>query len=203
MYKPNIIMSDNQGFEDILYGAPSREISKYLSTKMSEVAGFITEKSKRFFNRSKEMFNEFSSEAARKRITDRMLINNSSLSNDVLSIIRVDDINNLCNVNRRYLMANPELYELKRKGRISGFDGAYEDVDKYNTNAYFKRDYIRARDGLVRISKDKDSLEYIYTISEGIDRLTLSEQNIISRNWKTATSLLKDDIDITSNDSTI
>ena len=53
MYRPNIIMSDNQGFEDILYGAPSREISKYLSTKMSEAAGYITAKSKNFFNKTK------------------------------------------------------------------------------------------------------------------------------------------------------
>ena len=72
MYRPNIIMSDNQGFEDILYGAPSREISKYLSTKMSEAAGYITAKSKNFFNKTKQLFNEFSSEAARKRITDRI-----------------------------------------------------------------------------------------------------------------------------------
>lgn len=203
MYRPNIIMSDNQGFEDILYGAPSREISKYLSTKMSEAAGYITAKSKNFFNKTKQLFNEFSSEAARKRITDRMLLNNASLSTDILSVITSDDYSNICNVNRRYLMANPELYELKRKGRINGFDGAYEDIDKHVTNAYFKRDYLRARDGLVKINKKEDSLEYTTMIADGLDRLTLSEQSTINRNWKTALRLLKNDIDITSNENTI
>lgn len=203
MYRPNIITSDNQEFEDIIFGAPSREISKYLQSKMSDAARFITDKSKSFFRKSQQMFEEFSSESARKRITDRMLINNSTLNVNMLSVITVDDINNVCNINRRYLMANPELYQLKKKGRISGFDGAYEDMDKYNTNPYFKRDFLRAKDGLVRIVKDKEHLEYITTISDGIDRLTLSEQNVINRNWKTALRLLKEDIDITTNENTI
>lgn len=203
MYRPNIITSDNQEFEDIIFGAPSREISKYLQSKMSDAARFITDKSKSFFRKSQQMFEEFSSESARKRITDRMLINNSTLNVNMLSVITVDDINNVCNINRRYLMANPELYQLKKKGRISGFDGAYEDMDKYNTNPYFKRDFLRAKDGLVRIVKDKEHLEYITTIADGIDRLTLSEQNVINRNWKTALRLLKEDIDITTNENTI
>ncbi len=203
MYRPNIITSDNQEFEDIIFGAPSREISKYLQSKMSDAARFITDKSKSFFRKSQQMFEEFSSESARKRITDRMLINNSTLNVNMLSVITVDDINNVCNINRRYLMANPELYQLKKKGRISGFDGAYEDMDKYNTNPYFKRDFLRAKDGLVRIVKDKEHLEYITTIADGIDRLTLSEQNVINRNWKTALKLLKEDIDITTNENTI
>lgn len=203
MYRPNIITSDNQDFEDIIFGAPSREISKYLQSKMSDAARFITDKSKSFFRKSQQMFEEFSSESARKRITDRMLINNSTLNVNMLSVITVDDINNVCNINRRYLMANPELYQLKKKGRISGFDGAYEDMDKYNTNPYFKRDFLRAKDGLVRIVKDKEHLEYITTIADGIDRLTLSEQNVINRNWKTALRLLKEDIDITTNENTI
>ena len=202
MYRPNIITSDNQEFEDIIFGAPSREISKYLQSKMSDAARFITDKSKSFFRKSQQMFEEFSSESARKRITDRMLIN-STLNVNMLSVITVDDINNVCNINRRYLMANPELYQLKKKGRISGFDGAYEDMDKYNTNPYFKRDFLRAKDGLVRIVKDKEHLEYITTIADGIDRLTLSEQNVINRNWKTALKLLKEDIDITTNENTI
>ena len=203
MYRPNIITSDNQEFEDIIFGAPSREISKYLQSKMSDAARFITDKSKSFFRKSQQMFEEFSSESARKRITDRMLINNSTLNVNMLSVITVDDINNVCNINRRYLMANPELSQLKKKGRISGFDGAYEDMDKYNTNPYFKRDFLRAKDGLVRIVKDKEHLEYITTIADGIDRLTLSEQNVINRNWKTALRLLKEDIDITTNENTI
>ena len=76
-------------------------------------------------------------------------------------------------------------------------------MDKYNTNPYFKRDFLRAKDGLVRIVKDKEHLEYITTIADGIDRLTLSEQNVINRNWKTALRLLKEDIDITTNENTI
>lgn len=198
-YRPNIIMSDNQAFEDIIYGAPSREISRYLSEKINAVSSYITERTKTFFNRSKELYNEMSSERARKRISDRMLINNASLSSNSISLMTRENYTaHLGNYNRRYLMSNPELYSLKQKGRINGFNGAYEDIDKHNNNAYFKRDYLRASSGLLRKVKDNDeSLQFITTVKDEFNDLAFSEQVMIKRNWDLANRLLIDDIDIT------
>lgn len=198
-YRPNIIMSDSQTFEDIIYGAPSRELSRYLSEKMSTVSNYITEKTQSFFNRSRELYNEMSSEKARKRISDRMLINNASLSNNNISLMtREDYSNNLGNYNRRYLMVNPELYSLKKKNRINGFSGAYEDIDKHNDNVYFKRDYLSASRGLLRkVENNDESLQFITTVKDEFKDLSFSEQVMIKRNWQLSNKLLIDDIDIT------
>lgn len=198
-YKPNIIVSDNQTFEDIIYGAPSRELSRYLSEKMSMVSSFITDKTRTFFNRSRELYNEMSSEKARKRISDRMMINNASLSsNDISLMTRENYSAHLGNYNRRYLMANPELFNLKRKNRISGFSGAYENIDKHVEDPYWKRDYLRASSGLLRkVNNNDDSLQFITTVRDEFNDLALSEQVMIRRNWDLANRLLVDDLDIT------
>lgn len=197
-YRPNVIVSDSQAFEDIIYGAPSRELSKYLSEKMSAVANFITDKTRTFFNRSKELYNEMSSERARKRISDRMMINNASLSSNNISLMTRENYSaHLGNYNRRYLMANPELFNLKRKKRINGFNGAYEDVDKHVENPYWKRDYLRASSGLLRKVENSESIQFITTVKDEFNDLAFSEQIMIKRNWDTANRLLIDDIDIT------
>lgn len=198
-YRPNIIKSDNQAFEDIIYGAPSRELSKYLSEKMSVVSNFITEKTRSFFNRSKELYNEMSSERARKRISDRIMVNNVSLSSNSISLITRENYSaHLGNYNRRYLMANPELYNLNKKKRISGFNGAYENVDKHVEDPYWKRDYLRASSGLLRkVDNNNDSIQFITTVRDEFNDLAFSEQVMIKRNWSAANRLLVDDIDIT------
>lgn len=197
-YKPNVIMADDQTFEDVIYGAPSKELSRYLSEKITQASNFITDKTRTFYKRSLEIYNQMSGDKARKRIADRMLINNASLSNEIIS--RIDkDASNIGNLNRRYLMANPELYNLKRKGRINGFESAYEDIDRHVQNPYWKRDYLSASDGLVKIESATNKLQYT-TIVKDDNELAFSQQVIINRNWELANRLLVDDIDITSID---
>jgi len=194
--QPLIIKESSQGFEDIIYGAPSRALSNYMADKLSHISGFLNEKTKGFIDRSRELYNQFSSDAARKRISDKILNNNISLSRDSITLLTESNYKNINNVNRRYLMVNPDIYTNHKKGRLSGYSGVYEDVDRYETDVYWKRDYLRVMNGMVTTNSNEERTKYITMCGED-DNLMFSEQLVILKNWEFANKMLTEDIDIT------
>lgn len=194
--RPLIIRESNQGFEDIIYGAPSRALSSYMAEKLSHISGFLNEKTKNFISRSTELYNQFSSDSARRRISDKILNNNISLSRDSITSLTESNYRNINNINRRYLMVNPEIYTNYKKGRVSGYSGAYEDRDRYEEDVYWKRDYLRVMSGVVTSNENEERTKYI-TICGEEEPLVFSEQLVIMKNWKFASRMLAEDIDIT------
>ena len=196
MYKPNIIRGDAQAFEDIIYGPPQQHLAQYIGASMKTLSGYITDKTRSFFNNAQSIYNQFTGEQARQRIYRNILNNNIYISGDTLSLITEDNYSNLSNVNKRYLMVDPELFKMKLKNTIGAFGDVYEDRDSYLTDVHWKRDYLEVERGLVQFKDDKA----IYTTTaDNNSNLTLSEQLIIKNNWAVAKRLMADDIDITEN----
>lgn len=196
MYKPNIIRGDVQVFEDIIYGPPQQYLAQYIGASMKSLGSFITERTRTFFNNAQSIYNQFTGEQARQRIYRNVLNNNIYISGDTLSLITEDNYNNLSNVNKRYLMVDPELFKMKLKNTIGAFGDVYEDRDSYVTDPYWKRDYLEVERGMIQFKDDKA----VYTTTvDNNSNLTLSEQLIIKNNWAVAKKLMADDIDITEN----
>lgn len=196
MYKPNIIRGDSQAFEDIIYGPPQQHLAQYIGASMKTLSGYITDKTRSFFNNAQSIYNQFTGEQARQRIYRNILNNNIYISGDTLSLITEDNYSNLSNVNKRYLMVDPELFKMKLKNTIGAFGDVYEDRDSYLTDVHWKRDYLEVERGLIQFKDDKA----IYTTTaDNNSNLTLSEQLIIKNNWAVAKRLMADDIDITEN----
>ena len=187
MYKPNIIMGDAQAFEDIVYGHPTNNLANYIGASMRALGSYITDRSRDFFSNANRVYQQFTGEQARPRIY---------ISDDTLSLMTEDNYNNLSNINKRYLMVDPEIYRMKEKGSIGAFDNVYEDRDSYVTDVYWKRDYLEVNSGLVYIEDDK--AKYSSTLVND-HNLSFSEQLIIKNNWAVAKKLMADDIDVTEN----
>lgn len=196
MYKPNIISGDAQAFEDIIYGPPNQQLASYIGASMKSLGSYITDRTRSFFNNANSIYQQFTGEAARQRIYRNILNNNIYISGDTLSLITEDTYNNLSNVNKRYLMVDPELFKMKLKNTIGAFGGVYEDRDSYVVDVHWKRDYLEVERGMIQFKDDKA----VYTTTVDNDsNLTLSEQLIIKNNWAVAKRLMADDIDITEN----
>ena len=196
MYKPNIIMGDAQAFEDIVYGPPTNNLANYIGASMRALGSYITDRSRDFFSNANRVYQQFTGEQARHRIYKNILNNSIYLSGDTLSLMTEDNYNNLSNINKRYLMVDPEIYRMKEKDSIGAFDGVYEDRDSYVTDVYWKRDYLEVNSGLVYIEDDK--AKYSSTLVND-HNLCFSEQLIIKNNWAVAKKLMADDIDVTEN----
>lgn len=196
MYKPNIISGDAQAFEDIIYGPPNQQLASYIGASMKSLGSYITDRTRSFFNSANSIYQQFTGETARQRIYRNILNNNIYISGDTLSLITEDTYNNLSNVNKRYLMVDPELFKMKLKNTIGAFGGVYEDRDSYVVDVHWKRDYLEVERGMIQFKDDKA----VYTTTVDNDsNLTLSEQLIIKNNWAVAKRLMADDIDITEN----
>ena len=196
MYKPNIISGDAQAFEDIIYGPPNQQLARYIGASMKSLGSYITDRTRSFFNNANSIYQQFTGETARQRIYRNILNNNIYISGDTLSLITEDTYNNLSNVNKRYLMVDPELFKMKLKNTIGAFGGVYEDRDSYVVDVHWKRDYLEVERGMIQFKDDKA----VYTTTVDNDsNLTLSEQLIIKNNWAVAKRLMADDIDITEN----
>lgn len=193
-YKPNIISGGSQMFEDILYGPPDLQLSRYINDSMKAMSGYITDKTSTFFSKARSVYEQFTGEAARQRIYNNILSNNVHFTENMLSLVTEDNYTNISNMNRRFLMVCPEIFTNKQKEIMSGFSGAYEDRDPYVTDVYFKRDYMEAVRGIINF--DDGEMKYITTL-ENDSNLTFAEQIIIKKNWQVGLKMLAEDIDVT------
>lgn len=193
-YKPTIINGGAQMFEDILYGPPNLQLSRYIGDSMKSMSGYITDATRDFFSKAKGVYEQFTGETARQRIYNNILSNNVHFADDMLSLVTENNYTNVSNMNRRFLMVCPEIFNNKQKEIMSGFSGAYDDRDPYVLDPYFKRDYMEVERGIVKFSDGE--MKYTTTL-ENDSNLTFAEQIIIKKNWQVALKMLAEDIDIT------
>ena len=115
---------------------------------------------------------------------------------DVIYRLNESTIHNPGFLMRRYILAEPTIYEKYENNRCVGYDGEWYNPDPYEKDPYMREDYLRVVDGLIRYDKEDQPFVTFFS-SDLTDPLTVKERLTIQNAWDIISKKLAEGIDPT------
>ena len=101
---------------------------------------------------------------------------------DVIYRLNETTIHNPGFLMRRYVMAEPTIYEKYENNRCVGYNDEWFNPDPYEKDPYMREDYLRVVDGLIRYDEDDNPFTTFFS-SDLSKPLTVKEKFIIQDAW--------------------
>ena len=168
--------------------------TNYIKQNAASVLNTISNRGGAFVNNIKHMYNVVNDNSAVARAKDLLTLNANVIVDDRITNITKSNIFNAGMLNKRYIMANPDIFDMYTNNRCNGYDDIWLNTDVV-TDPYDRSDYLRAMDGVYQFEKDGARIIRVYEEEE--EKLTVTEKFVISDMWDVAMGLVKEGIDPT------
>jgi len=168
--------------------------TNYIRQNAASVINTISDRGSAFVNNVKHMFNVVNDNSAVARAKDLLTLNANVIVNDRITNVTNSNIFNTGMLNKRYIMANPTVFDMYNNNRCNGYDDIWLNTDTTN-EPYDRSDYLRAMDGVYQFEDDGVRISRIYEEDE--ERLTVTEKFVIGDMWDVAMGLIEEGIDPT------
>ena len=192
----NVSSGGADGFDAIIYGAPSKNTLDYLQSNISEVYNAVGQAGAAFVDKAKGIYDRFNSSQALHNMKSLIYSAGTHVNGNVILPL---DINNPYNINdagKRYMMINPVIHELNTRQQISAYDDNYFSIEKSFDNLEENIDYMDVMNGA-----NEDVLTfYTYGDVEGHEPLDDFDQMTVRDSWDDAEYWIEKGIDPTSED---
>lgn len=152
----NITVHDTgaQGFNALLYATPSRALIDYIGENVSAAMAATNRFSQSFLNTVGNIFQTHGSEASVNE--SKLLLNRmgSSFRDDIIYSVPLEQLGSANLLMQHYIMANPYIGNLDKKGMCHGFADTYINLEP-NTYGENTMLYQNVMDGVHDMDKDK------------------------------------------------
>lgn len=193
-----VIDGGDASFNAIMYGAPRQDMVDYCQSTINDVRDRVGDAGKSFYNKAVNTFNSFNNNAvinAARAVVSKAHIDTNE---EIIHYLDRDSIGNAKHIMQRYVMVQPDLFDLNRDQMCSSYEGEYYDRYPYVKKVEDHNDYRRATDGMLQHTKKGDA--FIKYFSDEEDKLNTFEQFDIARTWDTVLRLIADGKDPSSPD---
>lgn len=178
----------------LLYGAPSERTRNYFQNELNTLSSVLTP-NHWAVDTFKNAYDHYYSQQAVDEAQMHLSQSASQFRDDIIHSISYDKYTpNL--LTQRYIMACPEVWDLKMKGLSNDFNMQYRDPEPWVKDIYWRNDYIDIMDGVLTFDKEGNGY-YVNYVREETSMLSKVEKDIIYNNWMVVRDLLANDEDPT------
>jgi len=195
--KARIISGGKDAFAALVYPPPSQQMVQYVNERLSNVMNTASNYSNQFIDDLKSLYNRYGSAQAINNSKALMYQAGTHLSEDVIMPYSVDNLGDANLIMQRYIMSNPVISELDRKGLCFGFADTYINLEP-DTYGEERLDYQTVMDGVYDITKDTIKRYYRTDMSEF--RMPELDRQIILDTWDNIAISIMNSIDPTDPD---
>lgn len=189
-------MTADMAFKNVLYGTPTASTIDFFRSQTEKLVNSGVNFSQWVVDGARNIFNSFYSNDAIRQSQELLRKTGRHFREDVLHEVRVDDYHpNL--MTAQYIMACPEIWELRAKGLSGDFGNTYFDNEPEIQNIEWRKDYYNTINGILRFEGDGSGYVEHYH-GEEVETLDLEDQVLILDNWKVAKRMLGMGLDPTS-----
>lgn len=187
----------SSGFDALLYRPPGRELIDYISHNVSSVLTATNKFGERFVNNVKSLFDRFGSERSVNESKLLLQQMSNSFRDDVIHRVAYEDLGNANLMMQHYIMANPMLGELSRKGMCHGYADTYINFEKdtYGENTML---YQNVMDGVHDV--ENDTLKFYHHTEMPEDGFSAMDKISVLDTWDNVVKSIFDGIDPTDPD---
>lgn len=195
----NIYFGSNASSAALMYEPISRDLGDWLSESSSRVLSQLSDRARDFFDRSsryRERIGFDRAMAMRDQIkrTAQRLINDED---DLRFLTDLLDFQLAKPKMRRYLMADPEIRQMYREKRLSGWENAVEDDPTLPVNEV--PEYQHLMQGVIVGEKYSYISNELLGLYEEHEPLTISDRADVMLSWDRMKAIIKyDKLDPTS-----
>lgn len=181
-------------FDALAYGESHPGTVEFLRNQYDNVAGLITDAGRAFFDRSRQTFEHFNSNAAlnfARKVVQKLA--GSDISVDRISFLSdLQQLQKATLTMQRWNMANPVIRQRYLDQRLDGYSDTYINIHGTDIG-WYHYDYRRAVEGLGWTDKEGHEhwTQFDDELLDGDRRLMLSEQVDIKDTWSIQNALLK------------
>lgn len=172
-------------FDSLSTGGMSDRDRKFLSDRIEERAGRVSETGRRFYERAKQVYNEFNADNIRRglRALKRKIEHRWDSDIDIRPIRTIGGFQQAGLTGQRWSMANIQLRHLVHKGRAEGWADTYVDAQP-NEIGHQHRDYQLVMQGTA-VTDQEDNTHFVTYLDVIDDPETLEhdEQLDIQESW--------------------
>lgn len=180
-------ISGDRMVDYLLYGAPSEKTRNYFQRELSNFSQVMAPDHWALTN-FQNVYNSFYSQDAVD--TAQNILRKSSLHfrEDILHEVHYDNYKpNL--MTRQYIMACPEVWNLRMKGLSNDFDMQYKDTQPDVKDIHWREDYINVMDGILVTTSDEDGY-YEHYDREEINILNIYDRLVVLHNWEVVRDII-------------
>lgn len=195
-----VTASGDTGFNALVYQQPNSGIIEYLQNSIGNAATKLGSAGSAFVNMANQRFEKFNSDSvitAAKAIASRL---DGHLNPNVITAYSDDNIFNATPIMRRYIMVQPNMWELNSNQACSAFDGMYQDIDPEVTSVEDHTLYKRVVNDMLEFDEDGNGQFVSYTDCNEEEDLHFMDQLSIKDTWDTVSNLIAEGIDPSSQD---
>lgn len=184
----------SDAFDALAFGEKHPSTVDFLRNQYEQVSGLITEAGRAFFDRSRQTFEHFNSNAAIDfaRTAINKLVGGAIGIDRVSYLSDLEQLQKATAVMQRWLMANPVVRERYLDQRLDGYSDTYANIHGLDVG-WHHYDYRIATQGLGWCDDEDHEhwTQYEDELREGDRHLTLGEQVDIRDSWAVMNLLLK------------
>lgn len=187
MIPVNVIHApDINTFDYLLFPEQHQNNASYVQQQFEQFSTTLTEAGKRFMENAKAVYQQIvESDAANLA---RLAIRNAKAlfqSNHILPLLDIDALQTAAPLMQRYIMAQPDIRQMRYENRCDGFSDTYVDIEpgKIGESHY---DYRRVLNEMVQEVGDGESwkvVSYAEDLNQEDRELTLDEKVCILNTW--------------------
>ena len=186
-----VTSADDDALSASMHGLISRNDLEYLRDRAARTFGSGSRFSE-YTARAFEILDGFDLESLKigvERIRRRFSRSEENYADEILEMLDLDAFRDARPKQRRFIMANPRLVNLKRRGLISGYDGLYSDEEP-DTIPELRMDYLIATTGMIRYDEDQGGVDEVWTThlraldTYGEQELSHYEKVIVTQGWE-------------------
>ena len=173
----------DQGFMEVL-----KNNYQNFMNRMGEIGG-------NFVNMVSDRFNYIVNNDIVANTKRLLTMNEHIVDNNIIHSVNEDNIGRAGYMMRRYIMAEPTVYNLYAKNRCSGYDDEWYDPEPEIKNPYWRDDYLNAVDQVMQWDGNGDGYVIEYLAND--NPLTHYERVVVSNTWDLLKNMIANDIDPT------
>jgi len=193
-----VVSGGDTALRALMYKPLTETARAYISDKIDMATTAIGNYGGGFIDQVKSVYNTFNSDAAINAAKSLLYNANSHLDQTAIYGITPEYIPQANLTMQRYIMAQPDIYNMYRDNMVNGFEETFVDTDEFEDPTH-REDYRVVMNGSIK--EFEDGTPYITTYNDvyedGSETIDMYEKFAVMKTWDSAMSLLADGIDPT------
>lgn len=170
-------------------------VMDYLKENVSNFYNGVVTQSSMFADKVKNIYGDMTNNSMFMKAKSILANSNTFVKDDIIQVRDRESIFTSGMENRRYIMAQPKLYNMYKNNRVDGWMDMWLDKEP-DVEPEYRNDYRNVMDGLGVFTEH--GMEVTTYSSDDDTELSLEEKWIVRDLWDVAMNLVDDDIDPTN-----
>lgn len=181
-------LSGDQMVDYLLYGAPKQETVSFFQKSLDRIMTAGSRVSQWAIDSSKQYFDRFYSNDAILSAQNFLRSTASQCRDDVIHVV-THDLYKPNLMTQQYIMACPEVWDLRLKGMSNDFGMKYYDLDPEEKDIGWRKDFAMVDQGMVHHLDDGCKIT-TYSFDDDREKISSEDQFTIQDNWRVVRSML-------------